>query len=116
MNNERVYKMIFADVYPLLVAKVERKGRTKDEADEVIRWVTGYTQDELEKAITDRVDYRTFFENAKNINPSRLLVTGTICGVKIQEIEEPLMKEVRILDKVIDELAKGKSLDKIKRK
>lgn len=107
--------MSFASVYPLYIAKVERKGRTKDEVDEVIRWLTGYSQRELEKQIEEQSDFETFFEKAPKLNPSRELITGLICGVRVEEIEEPLMREIRYMDKLIDELAKGKAMEKILR-
>lgn len=115
-NNTRIYKMSFASVYPLYIAKVERKGRTKDEVDEVIRWLTGYTQKELEEQINKESDFESFFEEAPKLNPSRELITGLICGVRVEEIEEPLMREIRYMDKLIDELAKGKVMEKILRK
>lgn len=114
-SNHRVYKMSFAKVYPLLVAKAERKGRTKAEVDEVIRWLTGYTQKKLESQIEKQVDFETFFAKAPALNPNRSLIKGVICGVRIEEIEEPLMREIRYLDKLVDELAKGRAMDKILR-
>jgi len=111
----RIYTTSFAKVYPLLVAKAEKKGRSKAEVDEVIRWLTGYSQAGLEAQLEKGVDYETFFAAAPALNPARGLITGTICGVKIAEIEEPLMREIRYLDKLIDELAKGKSMKKILR-
>lgn len=116
MDNKKVYKMIFGDVYPLLVNKVLRKERSKDEVDEVICWLTGYSEDALQDAIENRLTYEEFFNNAPKLNENRNLITGSICGVKINEIEEPLMKEIRYLDKLVDEIAKGKSMDKILRK
>ena len=115
-NHERVYKMDFAKVYPLLVNKVLKKGRTKSEADEVISWLTGYDQEELDSLIEKGIAYADFFNNAPQMNPNRRLITGSICGVKVESIEEPLMQEIRYLDKLIDELAKGKSMEKILRK
>jgi hypothetical protein len=112
----RVYKMSFAKVYPLLVAKAEKKGRTKAEVDEVIRWLTGYSQKALDAEIGKRSDFETFFARAPNLNPNRTLITGTVCGVRVEEIEEPLMREVRYLDKLVDELAKGRKMDKILRR
>lgn len=114
-SNHRVYKMSFAKVYPLLVAKAERKGRTKAEVDEVVRWLTGYTQKGLEKQLKQEVDYETFFQQAPKLNPNRSLIQGVICGVRIEEIEDPLMREVRYLDKLVDELAKGRAMEKILR-
>lgn len=116
MNNDRVYTMIFASVYPMYVAKAERKGRTKEEVDEVIRWLTGYTQKGLESQITKQTNFETFFAKAPKLNPSRSLITGVICGVRIENIEDPLMREVRYLDKLVDELAKGRPMEKILRK
>jgi hypothetical protein len=111
----RFYKMPFAKVYPAYIAKVERKGRTKAEVDEIIRWLTGYSQGELEKELADATDVETFFGRAPAPNPARSLITGTICGDKVQDIEEPLRRECRYLDKLIDELAKGKAMEKILR-
>ena len=115
-KNHRIYKMAVSSVYPLYITKAERKGRTKDEVDEVIRWLTGYTQKQLESQIKKQVDFETFFAEAKKMNPSRSLITGTICGVRLEEIKVPLMREIRYLDKLVDELAKGRSMDKILRK
>ena len=111
----RIYKTSFASVYPLYVAKAERKGRTKAEVDEIIRWLTGYSQDALDRAIADGTDFETFFERAPALDPSRSLITGKVCGVRVEAIEDPLMREIRYLDKLIDELAKGRALDKILR-
>lgn len=115
MDNEKVFAMKLSKIYPLLVTKAERKNRTKQEVNTVICWLTGYTEDELEKKISEDVSYGRFFEDAPQINPNCEKITGSICGVKIQEIEDPLMKKIRCLDKLIDELAKGKSLEKILR-
>ena len=115
-KNHRIYKMAVSSVYPLYITKAERKGRTKDEVDEVIRWLTGYTQKQLESQIKKQVDFETFFAEAKKMNPLRSLITGTICGVRLEEIKVPLMREIRYLDKLVDELAKGRSMDKILRK
>ena len=112
----RIYTMTFGSVYPLYVTKVERKGRTKDEVDEIIRWLTGYSKKELETVIEKELTFETFFARAPKMNPKRKKITGVICGVRIEEIEDPLMKEIRYLDKLIDELAKGKEMDKILRK
>ena len=114
-NWERVYKMAFASVYPQYVAKAEKKGRTRQEVDEVIRWLTGYSQGELEAAIADKTDMRTFFERAPRPNPARSEIKGLICGYRVEEIAEPLQREIRYLDKLVDELAKGKKMDKILR-
>ena len=115
MANHRVYTMIFANVYPLLVAKAEKKGRTQAEVDEVIRWLTGYDQAALESQLENRTDYETFFAQAPHLNPSRALIKGKICGVQIEEIEDPVMREVRYLDKLVDELAKGRPMEKVLR-
>ena len=112
--NTQIYNMSFARVYPLYVAKAVRKGRPKDEVDEIIRWLTGYSQDELEIHIGKQTDFETFFAHAQ-LNPNRKLITGVICGVRVEEIEDPLMQEIRYLDKLIDELAKGKTMEKILR-
>jgi len=113
MTNERVYKMAFSKVYPLLVQKAERKGRTKSEVDEVICWLTGYDHSGLQEQIVKNVDYETFFNQAPRINPDADKIKGVICGYRIEEIEDPLMRKIRWLDKLVDELAKGKSMDKI---
>jgi len=114
--NHRIYTMSFARVYPLYITKATKKGRTKAEVDEVIRWLTGYTQKKLEAQITKEVDFATFFAKAPKLNPARKLITGVICGVRIEEIADPLMREIRYLDKLIDELAKGRVMEKILRK
>ncbi len=108
--------MTFASVYPFYVAKAERKGRTKEEVDEIIRWLTGYSQKALEAEIKKQTTFETFFAKAPKMNPSRSLITGVICGVKLAEIKDPLMREIRYLDKLIDELAKGRPMEKILRK
>lgn len=108
--------MSFASVYPHYVNKAEKKGRTKEEVDEIIRWLTGYSQVELEEQIENQTDFETFFAQAPQMNTSRSLIKGVICGVRVEEIEEPLMQEIRYLDKLIDELAKGKAMEKILRK
>ena len=113
MKPERVFKMSFASVYPHYVAKAEKKGRTKAEVDEVIRWLTGYSQKQLKAVLDDRTDFETFFGEAPALNPSRASIKGLICGIRVEEIEDPLMREIRYLDKLIDELAKGKAIDKI---
>ncbi len=112
----RVYTMIFAKVYPLYIAKAEKKGRTKDEVDEVIRWLTGYTQVKLNAQIKKKVNFETFFNQAPKLNPSRNLITGMICGVRVEDIEDPVMREMRYLDKLVDELAKGRPMERIMRK
>jgi hypothetical protein len=111
----RIYSMSFASVYPHYVAKAERKGRTKAEVDEIIRWLTGYSQQQLEAQMVKQTDFETFFAEAPRLNPARSAIRGVICGVRIEEIEEPLMREIRYLDKLIDELAKGKAMEKILR-
>jgi len=108
--------MSFARVYPALVAKAEKKGRTRAEVDEVIRWLTGYTQKKLEKQLEKGTDFETFFAEAPGMNPSRSLIKGTVCGVRVEDIEEPTMREIRYLDKLVDELAKGRPMEKILRK
>jgi hypothetical protein len=113
---KRIYAMIFASVYPLYVAKVERKGRTKEEVNTIMCWLTGYTQKGIEKQIKKQVTCEMFFAEAPKMNPARFLITGTVCGVKLEEIKDPLMKEIRYLDKLIDELAKGRVMEKILRK
>ena len=116
MSKHRMYTTSFASVYPHYLAKAEKKGRTKAEVDEIIRWLTGYTQSEFEEKLTKKTDFETFFADAPILNPSRKLVKGVICGVRIEEIEESTMREIRYLNKLIDELAKGKTMDKILRK
>ena len=115
-GNERIYKMSFAGVYPHYIEKARKKGRTKEEVDEIIRWLTGYSQEQLERHLHERTDVQTFFALAPQMNPNRTLITGVICGVRVENIEEPLMREIRYLDKLIDELAKGKAMEKILRK
>ena len=114
-HNERFAKMIFATVYPLYLAKVEKKGRTKEELDQVIKWLTGFDKKKLENLIKEKATFETFFKNSK-LNPNAYLITGVICGYRIEEIENPLTKKVRYLDKLVDELAKGRAMDKILRK
>ncbi len=114
MSGHSIYTFSFSEMYKLYVAKAERKGRTSDEVDEIISWLTGYAKDEIKK-INDSVDMTNFFKSAPSLNPNRNLIKGSICGVRIQEIDEPLMKEIRYLDKLIDELAKGKAMEKILR-
>jgi len=116
MSKHRIYTTSVASVYPLYLAKAERKGRTKAEVDEIMRWLTGYAQAELEAQLKNETDFETFFAEAPRLNPLRTLVKGVICGVRIEAIEEPTMREIRYLDKLIDELAKGKAMDKILRK
>ena len=116
MKNEKVYAMSFAKIYPLLVNKAMKKGRTADEVDKIIGWLTGYDPDGLKAALDAEVSYEVFFAKAPRMNPDRKKITGTICGVRVETIEEPLMQEIRYLDKLVDELARGKSLEKIFRK
>jgi hypothetical protein len=111
----RVYTMTVISVYPHYVAKAERKGRTKQEVDEIICWLTGYSQKELETQLEKQTDFETFFTHAPLLNPSRSLVKGVVCGVRVEDIKDPIMREVRYLDKLIDELAQGKQMDKILR-
>ena len=113
-NNQRVYAMSVASVYRLYLEKAERKGRTKAEVDEVIRWLTGHSQQSLERELANKTTFETFFTEAR-LNPDRSLITGSVCGVRLEEIDEPLMKEIRYLDKLIDELAKGRPMAKILR-
>ena len=115
MGKHRIYSMSVAKVYPLYVDKAEKKGRTKDEVDEIITWLTGYSQDGLEASLEREVDFETFFDEAPAPNPDRELIKGVVCGVRVEEIEEPTMREIRYLDKLIDELARGKSMEKILR-
>jgi hypothetical protein len=115
-NLERVYKMSFASVYPLYIAKVEKKGRTVEEVHEVIFWLTGYNEKTLQKVIEDKTNFEDFFGKAPKMNPNAIKITGLICGYRIEEIEDPIIKQVRYLDKLIDELAKGRSMEKILRK
>ena len=112
---QRIYNMSFASVYPLYIQKAERKGRTQSEVDEIICWLTGHTPQSLQKELTNQTDFETFFATAPALNPLRRQITGVICGVRVEEIQEPLMQEIRYLDKLIDELAKGKPLQKILR-
>lgn len=116
MKNEKIYNMSFSRIYPLLVNKAEKKDRTLNEVIQVITLLTGYNADEIEKAAFSSLTYGDFFRNAPRLNPNRRLITGTICGVRVESIEEPLMQEIRYLDKLIDELAKGKPMEKILRK
>ena len=115
MANNRIYSMSVASVYPHYVAKAEKTGWTKEEVDEIIRWLTGYSQEQLEAQLNDKKSFEAFFAEAPQLNPARNLITGCVCGIRVENIEEPLMREIRYLDKLIDELAKGKSMDKILR-
>lgn len=115
MSHYRIFKMPFAGVYPHYIAKAEKKGRTKEEVDAIITWLTGYSADAIQHHIDQKTDFETFFANA-SIHPNACLIKGLICGYRVEEITDPLMQQIRYLDKLIDELAKGKSLDKILRK
>ena len=115
MKKHRIYTMSFASVYPLYVNKAQKKGRTKAEVDKIIRWLTGYTQKALSAEIRKQTDFETFFDNAPQMNPARSLIKGVVCGIRVEDIEEPLMREIRYLDKLIDELARGKAMEKILR-
>ena len=115
MSNEKIYGMSFSKIYPLLVTKAEKKGRTLDEVTQVITWLTGYTAEEIGRVAVSSLTYGDFFRNAPQLNPNRKLITGVICGVRVETIEEPLMQEIRYLDKLVDELAKGKAMEKILR-
>lgn len=114
-GKHRIYTTAFASVYPHYVAKAERKGRTKAEVDEIIRWLTGYDETQLDAQIASEKDFETLFAEAPRMNPDRSLIKGVVCGVRVEEIEEPTMREIRYLDKLVDELAKGKAMDKILR-
>lgn len=115
-QKHRIYTMSVARVYPEYVKKAEKKGRTKAEVDQVIRWLTGHSQEQLETELEKQTDFETFFAEAPQLNPSRSMIKGVVCGVRIEEIEEPTMREIRYLDKLVDELAKGKAMEKILRK
>jgi len=114
-TKHRIFTTSFASVYPLYVAKAERKGRTKSEVDTVIRWLTGYSPNGLEAQLKKQTDFETFFQQAPGLNPARMLIQGVVCGIRVEEVEDPLMREIRYLDKLIDELAKGKAMEKILR-
>lgn len=114
-NNERVFRMSFASVYPHYVIKVEKKGRTKEELHTVIYWLTGYTEKGLQKVLDTKVDFETFFAKAPKLNPNVGLITGVICGYRVEDIADPLMQKIRYLDKLVDELAKGRAMEKILR-
>ena len=115
MPNDRVFNMSFAGVYPHYVKKAETKGRTKEELDQIIQWLTGYTKAGLAKQIEKKTSMRDFYEKAPKFNPNASLITGTVCGIRVENIEDPLMQKIRYLDKLIDELAKGKKMEKILR-
>lgn len=114
-TKHRIFTTSFASVYPLYVAKAEKKGRKKSEVDAIICWLTGYTQRQLEAQLKKQTDFETFFKDAPKLNPSRTLIKGVVCGVRVEDVQEPLMREIRYLDKLVDELAKGKAMDKILR-
>ena len=115
MKNERIYKMTFASVYPHYITKAEKKGRTPEEVHTIIHWLTGYSQEQLQQQIDNEVTFETFFDEAPQLNPNVSKITGVICGYRVEEIEEPLMKKIRYLDKLVDELARGKKMEKILR-
>lgn len=116
MTTHNIYKMSFSRVYPFYISKAERKRRTKTEVDEIICWLTGYSQDELETQLEKQIDFETFFREAPRLNPLRVLIKGVVCGVRVEDVEDPTMQNIRYLDKLIDELAKGKAMEKILRK
>ena len=115
-DNTRVYRMSFASIYPLYIQKVERKGRTKEEVDTILFWLTGYNKQTLQQVIDNKTDLQTFFAEAPQLNPNVSKITGVICGYRVEEIEDKLMQKIRYMDKLIDELAKGKAMEKILRK
>lgn len=115
MSKHKIYTMSFASVYPHYVKKAEKKDRTQTEVNEIICWLTGYSQNELESQLDKKTDFETFFAEAPSLNSARTLIKGVICGIRVEDIEEPLMREIRYLDKLIDELAKGKAMEKILR-
>lgn len=114
-NWRRVYKTPFAAIYPQYVMKAEKKGRTKEEVDEIIRWLTGLSQEALDAHLSDKTDFETFFTTAPRMNPARAEIKGVVCGVRVEDLEDPLMRDIRYLDKLVDELAKGKAMGKILR-
>jgi len=116
MAKHRIFSTSFSSVYPHYILKAEKKGRTKSEVDEIIRWLTGYSQEELEAQLAKGTDLEAFFSEAPRLNPARTLIKGVICGVRVEEIEDPIIREIRYMDKLIDELAKGKAMEKILRK
>lgn len=116
MRKHRIYSVSVASVYPHYVVKAAKKGRAKAEVDEIIRWLTGYSQEQLERRLESETSFEDFFAQAPVMNPARSLITGTICGIRVEEIEEPVMREIRYLDKLVDELAKGRPMEKILRK
>ena len=116
MSKHRIYTTSFSSVYPHYITKAEKKGRTKSEVDKIICWLTGYTQKKLDSQLKNKIDFENFFSKAPKLNPNRKLIKGVVCGIRVEEIEEPLMQEIRYLDKLIDELARGKAMEKILRK
>lgn len=115
MKKHRIYGVAFSRVYPAYVQKAEKKGRTQKEVDQIIRWLTGYSAPQMKKVLRDEIDFETFFADAPKLNPKVKLITGVVCGVRIEDIDDPLMKKIRYLDKLIDELAKGKAMNAILR-
>ena len=116
MDKPRIYSVSFASVYPAYVAKAKRKGRTQAEVDTIIHWLTGYTKKKLDAQVNKQTDLETFYAKAPKLNPNRSLITGVVCGIRVEDIQEPTMREIRYLDKLIDELAKGRAMEKILRK
>lgn len=115
MSTHRIFATAFSKVYPLYVQKAERKGRTREEVDQVIRWLTGYSQAELRQHVEGQTDFETFFAKAPVLHPNSSLITGVVCGIRVEDVEDPLMRKIRYLDKLVDELAKGKAMEKILR-
>jgi len=115
MTKHRIYTTSFASVYPHYVAKAEKKGRSKAEVDQIIRWLTGLSQEDLDGHLAKKTDFETFFAQSPRLNPARTMITGVICGIRVEDVVEPLMREIRYLDKLIDELARGKAMEKILR-
>jgi hypothetical protein len=115
MTKHRIYSVSVASVYPHYVAKAEKKGRTQAEVDEIIRWLTGHSQESLDAELAKKTNFEDFFDQAPRMNPDRSLITGTVCGVRVEAVEEPVMREIRYLDKLVDELARGKAMEKILR-
>lgn len=116
LSSHRIYTTSFASVYPHYITKAAKKGRTKAEVDEIIRWLTGYSQKRLESELNKETDFETFFYKAPNMNPDRMLITGVVCGVRVEDVPESTMREIRYLDKLVDELARGKAMEKILRR
>jgi len=115
-NNTRIFKMTFASVYPLYIQKAQKKGKTKEDVDRIIHWLTGYDQDALKQVLDEQRDFQTFFEQAPRMNPNTSMIKGVVCGIRVEEIEDELMQKIRYLDKLIDELARGKKMESILRK